>query len=140
MSTLRGSDDLRARLRAVRASFKPIGRKWAETTADVARPMVPVRTGRLRASFRVRNATQRKAVVGGHYTAYFVDAGSKAHTIEPRRAKTLRFTAGDGRTVFSRKVDKPRIAARPFRAKAAHESLRRHPMAETLIAEWNRAA
>lgn len=137
--SLKGGPELKARLKAIRLAFKPIGRKWAEGTADAARPMVPVLTGRLRASFKVRNATQRKAVVGGHYTAYFVDAGSKAHAILPRKAKALRFESG-GRTVFSRKVDKPRIAARPFRARAAHESLRRHPMAETLIAEWNRVA
>jgi hypothetical protein len=42
--------------------------------------------------------------------------------------------------VFAKKVDHPRTAAQPFRARIAHESLRRHPMVESLIRAWNEAA
>ena len=137
-STLKGSAELRAKLKAIRTSFKPIGRTWAETAVDVGRPMVPNRTGRLRRSFRVRNATQRKAVVGGHYTGYFVDAGTKAHAIVPKKAPRLAWTDG-GRTIFARKVNHPRTRAQPFRMRMALESLRRNPMAVTLIRLWNAA-
>lgn len=140
MSRLVGGEDLKRRLKAVRLSFKPIGRRWADGTVDEAKPRVPYRTGRLRGSIRIKTATQRKAVVGAHYTAYFVDAGSVAHAIEARSARGLVFKGRGGRTVFTKKVNHPRIAARPFRAKAAHESLRKHPMADTLIDVWNESA
>lgn len=139
MTTLKGSAEFKRRLEAVRLSFKPIGKKWAEGTVDAAKPRVPYRTGRLRQSIRVKSATKRKAVVGAHYTAFFVDAGSVAHTIEAKNRPMLVFKGRNG-TIFARKVNHPRIAPRPFRARAAHESLRQHPMAETLIKSWNDAA
>jgi hypothetical protein len=71
-------------------------------------------------------------VVGAHYTAYFIDAGVKPHSMAKRGGK------GQDRTVFAKKH--PGYKARPFRAYIAHESLRRNPMAETLIEEWNRSA
>lgn len=139
MSTLVGGEALKRRLKAVRLSFKPIGRKWADTTVDEAKPRIPVKTGATRRSVIRKSATQRKAVVGARYVAYFIDAGSKAHTIMPKGSGSLIFKGRHG-TVFSKKVNHPRIAARPFRAKAAHESLRKHPMSDTLIGAWNDAA
>lgn len=142
MSSLKGGPELARRLKAVRLAFKPIGRKWADTAVDLGRPKLPVRPssmragdghepGRLRGSIKRKTATQRKAVVGAHYTAYFIDAGVKPHSMK-KRAK------GQDRTVFAKKH--PGYRARPFRVYIAHESLRRHPMAETLIDEWNKAA
>lgn len=136
--SLKGAPELRARLKAIKLSFKPIGKQWADDTAEEARKRVPSRTGRLRKSIRRRNATQRKATVVGHYTANFIDAGTKAHTIRAK-GKRLRFTDG-GRTVFAKKVEHPRTAARPFKKASAEAALRKHPMAQTLIDEWNRAA
>ena len=60
---LQGKAALNARLRAIKQTFKPIGKAWAEEDVRQNRARVPVRTGRLQRSFRVRNATQRKAVV-----------------------------------------------------------------------------
>lgn len=142
MANLKGSPELQARLKAVRLCFKPIGRKWAETGVSLAPPMVPTRPasmwagdkhqpGRLHSSFKVKTATQRKAVIGAHYTAYFIDAGVKPHSMQKR-------SKGQDRTVFAKKH--PGYKARPFRARMAHEALRQNPMAETLIAEWNRVA
>jgi hypothetical protein len=136
--SLRGSPQLRARLRAIKLTFKPLGKEWADETAAIMRTEVPSKTGRLRASIRRRNATQRKATVVGHYTAYFIDKGTKRHDETPKKATALRFESG-GNTIFSRKVDHPRTAARPFRKRAAQEGLRRHPMAAELIREWNSA-
>mgnify|MGYP004705608851 CR=1 FL=1 len=136
---LTGGRELRARLKAARLMFKPYGLLWAETTADEARRRVPSRTGRLRRSIRKKNATQRRATVVGHFTGNFVDAGSEAHDIVAKNAPRLIFQ-DRGRTIFTRKVHKQRIAGRPFKRPSAEAAFRRHPMSDTLIREWNRAA
>lgn len=144
MANLKGSVELKDRLKAVRLAFKPIGRRWADTAVDLGGPKLPVRPssmhagdkhapGRLHGSIRRKTATQRKAVVGAHYTAYFIDAGVKPHSMTKRTPGVKQ-----DRTVFAKKH--PGYRARPFRAYIAHESLRRHPMAETLIDEWNKGA
>lgn len=136
---LKGARELRARLKAARLMFKEYGRIWAPEAAREAARRVPSKTGRLRKSFRPKNMTQRKATVVGHYTGNFVDAGSRAHDIRAKKAPRLVFQDG-GRTIFTRKVHKQRIAARPFKRASAEAALRRHPMSDTLIKEWNRAA
>lgn len=148
---LKGSRELRARMRAIRQTFKPIGKNWAEDTRDYARAHVPVRTGRLKASIRVRNASQRRATVVGHFSASFVDKGTKAHAEKAKRRAVMRygvskqgpsfgaFTPGEF-TVFSKKVNHPRTKARPFKVAAAREGLRKNPMAVELIKQWNSAA
>jgi hypothetical protein len=137
--SLKGGRELRARLKALRLAFKPIGREWADEYVDLARPRVPSRTGRLRRSFRRKNATQRKATVAGHFTAFFIDAGPKPHRIVPKKAKRLIFQAG-GRTIFAKAVNHRGYRARPFRVRTMHDALRRKPMAEQIIDQWNRAA
>jgi hypothetical protein len=136
---LKGGKELRARLRALRVAFKPIGRTWADGTVEAARPKVPQRTGRLRKSIRVKNATLKRATVAAHFTAFFVDAGPKRHAINAKKADRLIFQAG-GRTIFAKRVNHPGYRGRPFRAQAAHESLRRNPMAQQIIRQWNEAA
>lgn len=137
--SLKGARELRARLRALRLAFKPAGKVWADDTAKLMRPQVPVKTGRLRKSIRRRNATQRKATVVAHHTAYFVDKGPVTHRIQPKRSRMLRFEAG-GRTVFAKSVRHPGYRGRPFRHRAALEALKRNPMAQAVIEEWNKAA
>lgn len=137
--TLQGAEGLRSRLKAIRLTFKLYGGTWADTTASEARRRVPVSTGRLQQSIRRKSATQRKATVVGHYSANFVDAGSKAHDIRAKRAPRLIFQVSDGRTIFTKKVHKQRISARPFKSAAAHAALRKHPMSATMIDLWNRA-
>lgn len=123
--SLLGAAQLKARLRAVREVFKPIGRDWADEVVILARAAVPVKTGRLKGSIRRQSATMRKAKVVAHYSQYFVDAGTKAH-FEPRH------------NYFS-KHQHPRTIARPFRARVAREALRRKPMAQQVIRAWNEA-
>ncbi len=139
MSGLKGGAELRKRFRAIGQTFKPYGKLWADEAADEMRRRVPVKTGRLKKSVRRKNATARKATVVAHYTANFVDAGSKAHDIEAKKAGHLIFKEG-GRTIFAKKVHKQRIAARPFKAQAAQAALAKHPMSDTMIQLWNRAA
>lgn len=140
---LKGSPELRARLKGIRQVFKPVGRDWADATADAARRRIrsvgAVATGRTVDSIRRRNASQRKATVVGHYPVNFIDAGVKAHDIRPKRASMLRFDVG-GRTVFARKVHKRAIPARPFKKEAARDGLRETNLRSRLIDLWNKAA
>lgn len=139
MSTLRGSDDLKRRLKAIGQTFKPLGRKWADSTVPEMRSRVPVRTGRLRASFRRSSATMKRARVSGHFTAYFIDAGPVPHVIKAKKARRLVFERG-GRTIFARQVHHRGYRARPFRHRAAVAGLREADPAGTLIDLWNKAA
>lgn len=136
---LRGGREVRARLRAIKQIFKPVGREWADLTVIEAKRRVPVRTGKTRNSIRRRNASQRKATVVGFFPVNFIDAGTKEHDIRPRKVSTLKFEAG-GQTVFARKVHKRRQNPRPFKQEAAEAGLRQVPLAKRLIDLWNKAA
>lgn len=138
MSDLQGSDALKRRLEALRQVFKPLGREWADEGVVVGRPMLPVRPasmkagdghapGRLHDSLRRKTATQYKAVIAAHYTGYFIDAGVKPHAL------------GRPGTIFAKRMH-PGYKARPWRARMAHEALRRKPPLEALIKQWNDAA
>ncbi len=137
--SLRGVPELRARIKAVKLTFKPYGRTWADETARIARNSVPVKTGRLKGSIRRRNASQKRATVVGHYTTNFIDAGTKAHDITPKGNGRLIFKAG-GRTIFAKKVHKPRTAGNRFKSRSAQAALRRYPIRDTMIKLWNDAA
>lgn len=137
---LRGGEDLRKRLRAIGTAFKPIGQKWTKETVKAGRPMVPVRTGRLRKSFVRGTASMKRATVKGHFTAYFVDKGPKPHVIRPKGAKGLVFEGRGGRTVFARQVHHRGYRGRPFRKRMAVEGLRNTDMVDELIKLWNDAA
>lgn len=147
MSTLRGADDLKRALAAAAKSWRPIGKKWADEAIKVGQPMVPVRSssmragdghapGRLRASFERNTPRGRKAVVKAHYTAYFIDAGVKPHSMQSRKSRP---TSGAGRTIFSSfaRKDHPGYRARPFRQHMADEGLRRAPLDDAIIEAWN---
>lgn len=157
--SLQGADALRRRLRAIQAIGKGSGgdslpRRWQTATVRAARPQVPARTGATRRSIRPGRISGDKATVVGKYTVNFIDAGSKAHAI-PRQAgltktgrvsrrkvgsgKVLKFQAG-GQTIFRKKVNKPRIAARPFKKEAARKGLASLDFLGSLINAWNRAA
>lgn len=145
--SLKGGPELRARLRAIKQSFKPIGKNWATDTAAHARGHVPKKTGRLARSIRVRNASQKRATVVGHFTANFVDAGTKAHDIRPKKARTLAFAGAvqgpgspGGRTIFSKRVHHPRTRPQRFKRAAALYGLQKNPMALEVIRQWNEAS
>lgn len=136
---LKGSRELQARLKAIREVWKPIARKWGRSDVEEMRARVPVRSGRLRKSFRVTSVSGKKVRVGGHFTAYFVDAGPKPHTITAKGSGSLVFKGRKG-TVFAKRVHSRGYRARPFRQRAAEEALRKNPMAQEVIDLWNRAA
>lgn len=133
---LTGAAELKARLKAIRQFFKPWGRTWDDEVVRIVKPRMPIgkgvqkgtnahQAGRLRASVRRVEASSKRARVGAHYTQYFIDAGTKAH-FEPKHP-------------YFSKRQHPRTRARPFRTYAAHEALRRKPMSEELIRQWNAA-
>ncbi len=154
--SLQGADGLRRRLHAISApaARNAFARQWQEATVRAAQPMIPVRTGATRASIRPGRTRAGNATVIGRFTINFIDAGSKEHT-EPRSrftatgrlrrgkaagtGKVLKFQAG-GQTIFARKVNKRRIAARPFKHAAALKGLETANFATRLLALWNRAA
>lgn len=129
LGTLKGGPELRARIKAISGVFKPYARKWANEAVDVGTPMVPVKTGRLRDSIRVKSVTQHKAVVSAHYTAYFIDAGSK----HPQKSRKK-----DRATIFAKKSGY-RMQPRPFRDEMAKEAMRRIPPKDEVIRAWNDA-
>jgi hypothetical protein len=129
LGQLKGAPELKARLKAIGQTFKPLGKKWATEGAELARPKVPYVTGKLRGSFRVKSATATKAVVGGWYTAYFIDAGARWPS-KSRKGKN---------TIFHKRSGY-RMRPRPFRAYIAHEALRRNPAVGELVKLWNDAA
>ena len=138
--SLQGGPQLRARLKAIKESWKPIAKAWGRDDVKEMRQRVPEKTGRLRKSFRVTSVSSKKVRVGGHYTAYFVDAGPKPHDIRPKPGTRGLVFKVDGRTIFTRKVHHRGYRARPFRQKAAEEALRKNPMAAEVIKQWNSAA
>jgi regulation of enolase protein 1 (concanavalin A-like superfamily) len=129
VGNLRGGKELRARIKAVSVVFKPYAKKWAKEAVTVGKPRVPVRTGRLQNSIRVKSVTQYKATVAGHYTAYFIDAGAR-YASKSRKGRNTIFHAKSG---F-------RMQPRPFRAYMAHEALRRVGPRDEVIRAWNDAA
>lgn len=138
MSSLQGARELRARLKAIRTVFKPVGREWADRVVILAKPRIPYRTGKTRGSIRRANATLRKARVTGFYPVNFIDAGTKAHDVAPKKAKVLRFNIG-GQPKFAKKAHIPQKAARPFKKEVARKALEQTDMLGRLIKLWNSA-
>lgn len=137
--SLKGGRQLKARLRALGQTFKPLGRKWARETVTLSQPHIPIVTGKTRRSLRVRHASMKRATVYGSFVAGIIDKGAKPHMIRARKAPRLVFQAG-GRTIFARAVHHRGVRGRHYAAKAGREALRRVDMAQQLIDQWNGAA
>ena len=154
-ATLHGKEGLARRLAAIASVGDAIPRRWQEATVRAAKAMVPVGpTGDTRRSLRPGKLTGNNVTVVGKYTINFIDAGSKAHT-EPRQAgltktgrvsrrklgsgKVLKFSEG-GQTLFRKRVNKPKIAAHPFKKAAARKGLEHLNWATFIYGLWNRAA
>lgn len=146
MSSLQGTPELRARLRAIKTVFKPVGREWGDRVVVLAKPHIPSRTGKTRASVKRTNSTLKKTRVGAFYPVNFIDAGTKAHDITPKLGKLLAFRVGGvppfnaaGKPVFAKKVHTPAKAARPFKKAVGIEALKETDILGQLITLWNGA-
>lgn len=137
--SLKGATQLRGRLRVARLAFKDYGRNlWAPETVRRAKSRVAVRTGKTRASIRIKSATQRKAVVQAAYGARFVESGAQAHDIKPRKKRALKWQARG--TVFVKRAHKGAQGAHPFLRNSARDALLEHGFQDHLVEIWNSAA
>ena len=136
--SLTGQREFKARLRAIKLAFKPAGRAWGDDAVKELRARTPRKTGKTANSYRIRNNTQRKTTVVGSFVANFLDAGTKEHAEVPKRAKALVFEAG-GRTIFAKKVHKPRTAGHHFKRAAAMKALENNPVTVEVVRQWNEA-
>lgn len=139
MAQLKGSRELRRRLKAIRTVFKPIGRRWADGTVRRAQRRVAVATGKTKRSIRRRNASQRKAAVVATGGARFLEAGTQAHPIKARRFQAMKFNVA-GQPRFAKKVKHPGMRKQPFLRNSAREELEETPMLDELLRLWNEAA
>ena len=137
--SVRGSREFKARLRSLKLAFKPAGKAWGIDAVQELSHRTPRKTGKTAKSYRIRNNTQRKTTVVGSFVANFLDAGTKAHDEVPKHAKALRFQSG-GRTIFAKKVHKPRTQGHRFKRAAALAALDKNPIAKEVIRQWNEAA
>jgi hypothetical protein len=139
VATLKGSKELRRRMKAIKQVFKPVGRRWADDTADRARRYVPKATGKTAGSIRRKNASMKRATVQARYQARILMAGSKPHAIRPKKMQAVKFNVA-GQPRFAKRVQHPGHRANDFAERAAEEALAKNPMAEELIRQWNAAA
>lgn len=137
--SLQGSSELRARLAALRGAGRPIARSLGTETVTQARGRVRVRTGRTRDTLRLGTVTEHAAQILGSAVAVILDRGARERDIEPRARDSLKFTV-NGRTVFSKRVHKPRQAGDGFIATSGREAARKAPIADAVIDAWNGAA
>lgn len=135
---LHGAKQLRARFKALRQVFKPLGRDWADRTVVRAKGRVKVVSGKTQRSIRRKHATQRKAAVVAGYGARFLDAGTVPHPIQAKRFKALAFTV-NGHAVFTKKVRHPGSRRQPFLRVSAREELESDNNVRIVIETWNRA-
>ena len=139
MAQLKGSRELRARLKAIKTVFKPVGKDWADETVRISKGTVRVRTGATQRSIRRRNASMKKATVVASAPALWLDQGTKPHDIVPKRGGFLRFSKG-GQVIFAKRARHPGQRATHFAERAAQAALAKTPIIGHLIDLWNKAA
>ena len=137
---LKGSRELRRRMKAIKTVFKPVGRSWAEDTKRLATQRVKVTTGKTRSSIRVRNASMKRATVEARHGGRFLEAGTQAHEIRAKRVQAMPIGNAGGQPQFAKKVKHPGMRKQPFMHNSARDALERNPMADELIKLWNQAA
>lgn len=135
---LHGLRELRSRLDGVAHSGADMAHDWADDAADRMRDAVPVTTGKTRASIS-SDATDDRGVVTGDVAVFFIDAGTRAHTVQPKSAEVLRFNSA-GRPRFRPLAHLPAVAARPFRAAAAKGAADDKVSIDVVVDAWNRGA
>jgi hypothetical protein len=132
-SRLIGGPALRARLAALATVPPNFAADWAEEAKDRIVATKPSSTRPASSRFSTK-VSERRAGVYGAFWWIFVDRGTKAHDIRPRKAKVLRFQKA-GQTIFAAKVHLRRMRRRPFITKAAQEAL--HGGTDLIIQTWN---
>lgn len=188
MGELEGADDLQARFRALQngtAGRRILG-QLGLLAVQYAKELVPRKTGNLGRSIRLGDVDvsgQRVQVLAGGSAARlgasgpqavgyaaFVEFGTRAHVIRPRRKKALAFPSqritterfgsraklrfrlsgslsarsqkryGNAAFVVTKVVHHPGTRAQPYLLPGAQRALREVGMAKAVIQVWNQAA
>ena len=133
-----GARELRARFKALRQVFKPLGRDWADRTVQTAKGRVRVKSGATKASIRRKHATQRKAAVVAGRGARFLDKGTAPHNITAKKFAAMSFAhSKTGQPVFTKRVKHPGGKAYPFLRVSARDELHNDDNINHVIRAWN---
>lgn len=102
-------------------------RQGANVILAESKARVPVKSGALRNTLRVKTSLKRGKVTAtivagngkkGVYYAGFVERGTKSHIIRTRSSKTLRMGGVSAKAVFIKQVQHPGARQKPFMAPA----------------------
>lgn len=132
--TLKGGSALRARLTNLAALPPAFAGIWADDAAERMRRTKPHSVRPASSTFTTKVAQFRAGVYGAFWWI-FIDRGTKAHDIVPRKAQALRFEV-KGDTIFAKKVHLRRMRRRPFISKAAQDALAENGT-DLIIQSWN---
>lgn len=144
--SLKGDDELRARLRAIGEPKELLGKVALLGVAE-AKKLAPVATGNLRRTIRVGTVTAKSANVLAGGTAqvgyaYYVETGTGIYgpngkPIRPKRARMLSWKTKGGR-VFAKSVRGRK--ATPYLVPGVRAALRKVGLKGIVVDAWNRAA
>ena len=153
-SEIDGIKALRARLDAV-GSNKGALRIIATQGVAEAKRIVPRQTGNLGRTIRVGTVSDTSATVVAGGTAQvgyamYVEQGTRAHDIVPRRAKVLawggartkggRLRKGSSPTRFARRVRHPGTRPHPYLVPGIRAALKKAGLKKAIINAWDKAA
>ena len=150
-----GMSGLMRRLNAVLEAPEEFLDDWVpRTIAKAKRNLEPhKKTGDTSRSIQPgRKSLGEREVEAGH-GAVFLEFGTRAHVIRPRRASVLRWPAnasdrrlsGSARSgttdfIYAREVHHPGTKADPFLVPAGEEALEENGLLDAIIKGWNGAA
>ena len=151
--SLDGLAELQARFAAIKDTRQLLG-QVSLLAVSHAKELVPRQTGNLGRTIRLGNVTAESAqiIAGGQYGvgyAQFVEFGTRAHVIVPRRKKALAWggnrrlsgslRSGSKATSFAMRVNHPGTAAKPYLRPAAEKAVREAGV-KVIVQAWNSAA
>ena len=151
-ASVKGIPQLQARFRALEDVPARVTKQWQLRTVREAKLTVRKATRNTSRTIRPYGLTPREVAVVAGGAAVFLEGGTRAHTIVPRRKKWLMFaTDPKDRTLsgrpkkgaksirFAKRVRHPGTKPYPFLKPAAQKALE-DIGAEVVIEPWNRAA
>lgn len=153
---MEGMRQLQARMEAVKKAPAGLPREWALMTVAGAKRDVRVKTGTTRRTIRVGQVDDDGATVTVGAAGPYLERGTRAHIIRPRKATMLRFPASGtpttlggrpttaavrrgGAFAFARLVRHPGTKPYPFLLPNARKALSVIGIGK-VIDNWNRAA
>jgi hypothetical protein len=153
-----GVPELTARLEAVQDVPKTMLRRVGIRAVAEQKRRVARKTGNTARTIRLVSVTRTAATTDVSGAGPYLESGTKAHEIRPRRAKVLRFGAagasktlggrvrtgevrrlGKGAFVFARAVRHPGTKAQPFMVPGAEAALKAEGI-DGIVKAWNGAA